>query len=250
MSARRRGRAAAGTRPALVLALAALAAGCAGAPRSLPPAEIGERPWLLPASAYGTQRLFRGSYRGPGGDGSFRATLRLAAPSRFDLLLVDPLGRQLAALRVDGDGALVVDRRRGTHCARPEAAELPGAGPLPLRPAELPAVLLGALPVAPEGEIEGAADGPLEVAGADGRSWWARIEAGRPVEWSVRQDAGATWSWRRRGGRGARLEAPGGPALEWEEVVVEPLRSELPPLVPPPGSEERCAALGDGEPAR
>jgi hypothetical protein len=246
VSARRSRRAAALPAPALLLALAAVVAGCAGAPRPLPPAEIGERPWLLPASAYGTQRLFRGAYRGPGGDGGFRATLRLAAPDRFDLLLVDPLGRQLAALRVEGSDALLVDRRRGTHCARPGAAELPGVGPLPLRPAELPAVLLGVLPVAPSGEVPGTEGEPLAFAGADGRQWWARIEGGVASEWTVRQGLGAVWSWRRRGGRAARLAAPGGPELEWEEVVVEPLRSALPPLAPPPGSEERCAPLDEG----
>ena len=251
-------------RLATLLPLAALALACAGAPRPLPAPEAGERPWLLPASAYGTQRLFRCSYRGPGGDGGFRATLRLASPDRFDLPLVDPLGRQLASLRVDGESALLVDHRRGTHCGRLDAVSLPGIGPLPLRPREMPAVLMGALPAAPADPAAEPGES-LELDDASGRHWRARIEEGLVAEWSVRQDRGMPWTWRRRAGRGATLSAPGGPQMQgeevqgeevqgqqvqrqqvqrqevqWQEVVVEPLRSALPPVAPPAGSEESC----------
>ena len=236
-------------RLASLLPLAALALACAGAPRALPAPEAGERPWLLPADAYGTQRLFRCSYRGPGGDGGFRATLRLASPDRFDLLLVDPLGRQLASLRVDGETALLVDHRRGTHCGRLDGVTLPGIGPLPLRPREMPAVLMGALPAAPADPAAEAGDS-LELEDATGRLWQARIEEGLVAEWSVRQDRGRPWTWRRRAGRGATLSAPGGlegqwkevqwQEVQWQEVVVEPLRSALPPVVPPVGSDESC----------
>jgi len=241
-------------RLASLIPLAALALACAGAPRTLPPTEAGERPWLLPASAYGTQRLFRCSYRGPGGDGGFRATLRLASPDRFDLLLVDPLGRQLASLRVDGERALLIDHRRGTHCGRLDAVTLPGIGPLPLGPREMPAVLMGALPATPA-DPAAEAEGALELEDATGRHWQARIEEGLVAEWSVRQDRGRPWSWRRRAGRAATLSAPGGPRgqsqeVEWQEVVVEPLRSALPPVAPPAGSEESCVLDDAGRPER
>lgn len=239
MSDRASGGPAARRRLASLLPLAALVVACAGAPRPLPAPEAGERPWLLPASAYGTQRLFRCSYRGPGGDGGFRATLRLASPDRFDLLLVDPLGRQLASLRVDGERALLIDHRRGTHCGRLDAVTLPGIGPLPLRPREMPAVLMGALPAAPADPAAEAAKA-LELEDATGRSWQVRIEGGLVAEWSVREAGGRPWSWRRRDGRAATLSAPGGPEVQWQEVVVEPLRSALPPVAPPAGSEESC----------
>ena len=233
-----------------VAALAAVAAACSGAPQQLPPPEAGERPWLLPASAYGTQRLFRCSYQGPGGDGGFRATLRLAAPDRFDLLLVDPLGRQLASLRVAGESALLVDHRRGTHCARLESAVLPGVGELPLLPQELPAVLLGALPVAPAeaDDAAGSVGTPIELTDATGRDWRATIDDGLVVEWEVRQAGGPPWSWRRRGGRAATLSMAGGPRIEWQEVVIEALRSPLPPVAPLPGSQESCR-ITEGKPA-
>ena len=246
MSARAAGGWGSGRRLVLLLPAAALAAACAGAPRPLPPLEAGERPWLLPASAFGTQRLFRGSYRGAGGDGAFRATLRLAAADRFDLLLSDPLGRQLASLRVEGGAALLVDHRRRTHCARPEAATLPGVGVLPLRPGELAAVLLGALPAVPD-DPAGEIGELLELVDEDGRRWRARIEDGMAVEWSVSEGGGEPWSWRRRGGREATLSTPGGAEVKWQEVVVEPLRSPLPPAAPPPGSVERCDLAGEAE---
>lgn len=252
MSQRGAGGPAARRRVVTLVSLAAVALACAGSPRPLPAPEAGERPWLLPATAYGTQRLFRCSYRGPGGDGGFRATLRLAAPDRFDLLLVDPFGRQLASLRVGGETALLVDHRRGTHCGRLEAVSLPGIGPLPLRPQEMPAVLMGALPAAPADPVAGAGDA-LEIQDATGRHWQARIEDGLVAEWSVRRDDGRPWTWRRRGGRAATLSAASvadGPGpqsqeiqwqeVQWQEVVVEPLRSPLPPVAPPVGSEEVC----------
>jgi hypothetical protein len=217
--------------------------GCAAAPRPSPPLEAGERPWLLPASAWGTQRLFRCSYRGPGGDGGFKATLRLATPERFELLLVDTFGRQLATLQVDGQGALLVDPRRGTHCSDPASLRLPGVGALPLLPGELPAVLLGALPAAPPSGLPVAAafGRDLEFTDVRGRRWWARLEAGRVEQWRVVEGGSPAWSWVRGRGVAATLTGAAGAELRWQQVVAEPLRTAPAAASPPAGSVESCA---------
>jgi hypothetical protein len=229
----------------VLAALSALGAGCAAAPRPSPPLEAGEQPWLLPPSAWGTQRLFRCSYRGPDGEGGFKATLRLATPARFEVLIVDTFGRQLAVLHVDGEGALLVDLRRRTHCSNLESLRLPGIGALPLLPSELPAVLLGALPAAPPSALPGAAafDQDLEFTDARGRRWWARLEGDRVEQWRVREEGEPSWSWARGRGVSATLSGAAGAELRWQQVVAEPLRTAPAAASPPAGSVESCAPL-------
>src|SRR5690349_23154179 len=85
------------------LLLAFLLTGCAGGPAPRPLPAPSTSPWQIPQAAYGSQRLYRVSYSGPEGEGSFKVTLRLASPARYQIQAVDPVGRSLWSLDVAND---------------------------------------------------------------------------------------------------------------------------------------------------
>ncbi len=221
---------------------AAACLACAGAggraPASVasPPAGA---PWELPSSAFPSQRLYQGSYRGPEGGGSFRATLRLLARGRFRLDASDRLGRLLWSIDVDGDRAWWVDHHAGTWCPQLSRLVLPGLGAGPVAATALPALLIGALPVEPASGSVVANDGQLELTDAGGRRWSATLRRGRLSAWTVAEGGEPLWWWRRQD-RGGILSQRQGRQLRWQEVVAEPLRDGLAPLVVPPGYQEAC----------
>jgi hypothetical protein len=204
----------------------------------------------VPPAAFGTQRLFRGSYRGPEGEGSFRATLRLAAPDRLQLVLADRLGRTLASLQVDGARQRWTDHRRSVFCAQPAGLTLPGGGDLPLRAEEVPALLLGRLPAPPATALEPPVGGALDYRDTRGRRWTAETAEGSPLRWTLHDAGGPSWWWRRGEERGAVLSQREGRQLRWEEVVVEPLPRLATMEDPPPGFAEDCSAGEAGRSTR
>jgi len=227
-------------RVVVALALvAALGGGCASTPR---PARTSTAtatvPWELPSNVFGTQRLFQGSYQGPEGSGSFRATLRLAAADRFRLDAADKLGRALWSLGLEGEGGWFVDHRAGTWCADLTKLELPGLGAAPVSAAALPVLLLGALPVRPAEPLPDPS-APFEVRDAVGRRWSAKVEGGVLTAWTLADAGEPVWWWRRQG-RGGVLSQRQGRQLRWEELVAEPLRGELPVRSIPAGYLESC----------
>jgi hypothetical protein len=197
----------------------------------------GVQPWEIPAAALGTQRLYRAAYAGPEGDGSFRATLRLAAADSFELALADRLGRPLFTLRVDGDAGWWLDHRRDVICHDLGAIRLPGLGDAPVQARSLPPLLLGLLPVAGSG-ARPLADGELEIVDAAGRRWTATLEGWSVMQWTLWDDLGPSWWWR-RDDRGGLLSGREGRQLRWQEAVVERLAA-LPPAVAPAGMFESC----------
>jgi hypothetical protein len=215
-----------------------LAAACAPATR--PPLSQGAagEPWVLPAAALGTQRLFRGSYDGPEGDGSFRATLRLASRDRFELVLADRLGRALGSLHVEGSRQRWVDHRRAIYCTEATGIALPGLGNLPLQPEALPPLLLGLLPEPPADPPSGTV--ALDYLDRLGRRWTAELEEGAPRSWSLWDGTSPLWWWR-SAPRGGLLSHREGRQLRWQEVVVEPLPGLAPLGEPPAGYVEDCA---------
>src|SRR5205807_10008087 len=100
---------------AVALALAAAAMGCstvprtpalaprAGVPPEAAPAPPASLPWQVPAAGYGSQILYRVGVAGAEGEGSLKLTLRLASPERYQAQAVDPLGRAVWGLDVEGD---------------------------------------------------------------------------------------------------------------------------------------------------
>lgn len=233
------------------LLAAALCMSCATSGTHPVAAPAGEAPaqaavgaaWDLPAGAVPSQRLYQGSYEGPEGGGAFRATLRLAAADRFRLDAADRLGRPLWTVGVDGSAAWWVDHHVGVWCPDLSRLALPGFGRGPMPATALPALLLGALPVRPaQAAAPNQGVNTVEVTDDAGRRWQATIEGGRVNAWSVAEGEQPLWWWRRQG-KGGILSQRNGRQLRWQEVVVEPLRGELPPRAVPAEYRESCDEL-------
>ena len=196
-------------------------------------AEAAGAPWDLPAGAVPSQRLYQGSYEGPEGGGTFRATLRLAAADRFRLDAADRLGRPLWTVGVDGDDSWWIDHHTGVWCPDLSRLALPGFGRGPVPATALPALLLGALPIRPAKTAPaGPVGGTVEVIDEAGHRWQATVGHGQVTAWSVAERDQPFWWWRRQG-KGGILSQRDGRQLRWQEVVVEPLRGELPPRAVP-----------------
>lgn len=232
--------------PVLALAAAAVLAGaCAAgpAPRAAPagsaPSEPVE-PWEIPETALGTQRLFRVSYSGPEGEGSFRLTLRLVSPERYQVQAVDPLGRALWSLDVVGGHGIWLNHRSRSFCRFQGSFDIQGAplGPFPL-PA-LPSLLLGRVPADPAGPLRSRAEG-REVTFPDrqGRSWTVALgEGGEIRTWTLAEGGAPTVWWLRRDDDSILSDRERGIQVRWRQVLREPLEGEPPPLEPPAGFRE------------
>lgn len=213
-------------------------------------------PWQIPAEALGTQRLFRAHYDGPDGGGGFRLTLRLVRPDRWQAQ-GNALGRKLWSLEADGEEGLWIDHREDVFCRLDRRLELAGSllAPMPFR--AFPALLLGRLPEPPTAgaEVRRRPGGEIVFAGADGRRWRARVEAGRVRRWTLAQDGRTIAWWQTRGDEAILSDRRNGVQLRWRPVVEEHLARPLDPLAPPPGYRAvECRGLnleireGEGEP--
>ena len=239
--------------PALSLAAAAAAVACgtvarpvaipppAGAPQ--PPAPAAP-PWQVPAAAYGSQILYRVGVAGPEGEGSLKLTLRLASPERYQAQAVDPLGRAVWGLDVEGDRGLWLDHRGHRYCRLSGALDLAFLPLGPLSLSALPPLLLGRLPVppadpatvsrgtTPAGGGSGAGAGGDTVAYRDaaGRGWSAALRGGQVVSWGLWQDATAApiLSWANSGSWSVLSDRRKGVEVRWREAVREPLRALVP----------------------
>jgi hypothetical protein len=263
---------------AALLAAALATAGCA-AGRAAPAtaADPDAAPWQVPAGALGSQRLYRVSYDGPDGGGGFRLSLRLAAPERYQVRAVDPVGRALWSLDVAGAGGLWLDHRAAAACRLTGSLDLAAGQLTPFPLASLPALLLGRLPAAPAGPLDGpggeagepvaadaaetappdavpdadaeedtAGDRRLAFADAQGRRWSATLAGGAPLSWAMTEpgDAAPSVWWRRHDGEHLLSDRARGVQLRWRESVVEPLPGPLAPLEVPEGfALVPCATL-------
>ena len=222
-----------------------LLSGCAGGPSPRPIPSPSTSPWEIPQAAYGSQRLYRVSYSGPEGEGSFKVTLRLAAPVRYQIQAVDPVGRSLWSLDVANDAGISLNHRNRTYCVFEGRFELDSAplGPFPLL--ALPSLLLGRVPAEPAASVEEAR--PVEIAFRDaaGRRWanivkdglvvsWSMAEGSAPRIWFMRRDDWAIFSDRERAVQ-----------VRWREVLREDLDREPQRLEAPAGYQQTAC----GEPA-
>ncbi len=255
---------------ALLLAAAAVTSGCSTVPKApprspsagAPAAAAPPSPWLMPAGAYGSQILYRVAVAGAEGEGSLRLTLRLASPERFQAEAVDPLGRALWGLDVDGEHGLWLDHRAHTYCrlsGAPDLAFLP-IGPLPL--SALPPLLLGRLPVPPAdpaGVVRGAAGAPAAGAATStvayrdtaGRGWSAVTQDGQLVSWGLWQEPATAplLSWATSGSWSVLSDRRKGVQVRWREALREPL-GPLAPMRPRPDDKQGgCAAAAAPPPA-
>ncbi len=258
--------------PALLALLALLAAvACTGvpgaAPRSpgaaaAPPAVLAEpAAWQVPSSAYGTQILYRVAVSGTQGDASLNLILRLASPSRYQAQAVDPIGRAVWGIDVDGDQGLWLDHRGHTWCRLGGALDLAFLPLGPLSLSALPPLLLGRLPAPPaspasvvrsatSANIANIAGSPVAAATVSyrdtaGRGWSAVVQGGQIVSWGLWLDAGATpiLSWANSGAWSVLSDRRKGVQIRWREAVREPLR-QLAPMAPSADYREgSCAAV-------
>jgi hypothetical protein len=222
-----------------LLLSAFLAAGCLGgrpAPRSLATPSLA--PWQIPQGAYGSQRLYRVSYSGPEGEGSFRVTLRLASPARYQIQAVDPVGRALWSLDVTNDEGLWLNHRSRDYCSFEGRFDVSGVplGPFPLL--ALPALLIGRVPAEPASPPPQRA-GSVTFNDASGRRWAAVAgEDGQVRSWSMSEEGPPTVWWMRRDDWAILSDRSRGVQVRWREVLREDLDREPDRLQPPSGYRE------------
>jgi hypothetical protein len=165
-------------------------------------------------------------------------TLRLIRLERYQVQAVDPVGRSLWSLDVDGERGLFLNHRARTSCVFAGSFDLSGVplGPFPLL--TLPTLLLGRVPATPAGEAQ-AQGREILFQDAAGRSWmvetaadgsvesWTLSDGGAPTVWWLRQESWAILSDRARGVQ-----------VRWREVLAEPLEREPAALSVPEGYRE------------
>jgi hypothetical protein len=205
-------------------------------------------PWEIPAGAFGSQRLYRVSYSGPEGEGSFRVTLRLVAADHYQVQAVDPVGRSLWSLDVSGGRGLSLNHRARTFCAFEGSFDLSGVslGPFPLL--SLPAMLLGRVPAVPA-EPPKEEKGGISFHDGSGRRWSATVGPQGVVEsWTLWEDGGPAAWWIVRDNWSILSERSRGRQVRWREVLREALTTPPAPLQKPTGFREECEAptLEDG----
>ncbi len=232
----RRGRRAGG-----LVAVLVLLAGCSGLHRPHLAAD-GAAPWQIPPAAFGSQRLYRISYSGPRGEGTFRLTLRLAAAERYQVMAVDPIGRALWSLDVDAERGLWLDHRNRGYCTFNgsfDVADVPLA-PFPLL--SLPALLLGRLPAEPAAPPQ-AKGSDLTYRDDQERRWTARLAGDEVESWTLWDDSSPAVLWVKREDWAILSDRAQGAQVRWKEVLAEKLPGALAALTVPPGFEEEdCAA--------
>ncbi len=215
---------------------------CAGstpAPKPLPAASL--TPWQIPQGAYGSQRLYRVIYSGPEGEGSFRVTLRLATPARYQLQAVDPVGRSLWSLDVSNDSGLWLNHRAKTYClfeGRFDVAGVP-LGPFPLL--SLPSLLLGRVPANPaEGSPTAEPRGrEFDFRDSTNRRWYGNLgEEGAVLNWTLAEDSTPKVWWIRREDWAILSDRERNVQVRWREMVRENLDQEPPRLEIPAGYRE------------
>jgi len=216
--------------------LSILGAGCSGAPSPRPLPAPTLAPWQIPQAAYGSQRLYRVSYSGPEGEGSFRVTLRLVSPARYQLQAVDPVGRALWSLDVFDNSGLALNHHSRTYCHLEGRFDITGVplGPFPLL--SLPALLLGRVPALPAAGSPAAAPRgrAFDFRDETGRRWygnlgeqglvtnWILAEGSSPKAWYIHRDDWSILSERDRGVQ-----------VRWKEALRESLDREPQRLEPP-----------------
>jgi hypothetical protein len=214
---------------------------CAGGPtpRPLPGAAAATlAPWQIPQGAYGSQRLYRVSYSGPEGEGSFRVTLRLVSAPRYQLQAVDPVGRSLWSLDVADEAGLWLNHRSRTYCRFEGDLDVSGVplGPFPLL--SLPSLLLGRVPAEPAASSPTATPRgrTFDFRDATNRHWYGSLgEGGLVVSWTLAEGSSPKVWWLRRDDWEILSDRDRGVQVRWREVLREDLNQEPPRLEPPAG---------------
>jgi hypothetical protein len=193
-------------------------------------------PWQVPQEAYGSQRLYRVSYSGPEGEGSFKVTLRLVSPARYQVQASDPLGRSLWSLDVNHDDGLWLNHHSRNYCQFAGRFDVSGVplGPFPLL--SLPSLLMGRVPGEPAtGSPTAEARGrEFDFKDAEDRRWTGALgEGGSVLSWTLSEGSTPKVWWMRREDWAILSDRERGVQVRWREVLRENLDREPPRLVPP-----------------
>jgi len=193
-------------------------------------------PWEIPAAALHTQRLYRVHYAGPEGEGSFKVTLRLASPERYQIQAVDPVGRSLWSLDVAHNRGLFLNHRNRSSCVFEGSFDLSGValGPFPLL--TLPSLLLGRVPSLPA-EPPQPHEGQVSFHDGAGRVWTATVGSGGVVRsWTLAEGGAPSIWWVRSGDDWAILsDRERNVQMRWREVLQEHLDGDPAALESPSG---------------
>jgi hypothetical protein len=181
------------------------------------------------------------SYSGPEGEGSFRVTLRLASPARYQLQAVDPVGRALWSLDVANDSGLWLNHRGRTYCRFEGRFDVSGVplGPFPLL--SLPSLLLGRVPAEPKpgSPAPPSADRQFDFRDAADRRWSGGLgDEGLVLSWTLSEDGAPKVWWMRRDDWAFLSDRERGVQVRWREVLRENLDREPPRLEPAAGYGE------------
>jgi hypothetical protein len=185
------------------------------------------------------------SYSGPEGEGSFKVTLRLASPVRYQIQAVDPVGRSLWSLDVANDAGVSLNHRNRTYCIFEGRFDLDAAplGPFPLL--ALPSLLLGRVPAEPAGPVEEPRPGEVSFRDAEGRIWATIAKEGEVVSWTMAEASTPRVWWMRREGWAILSDRQRSMQVRWREVLREDLDREPQRLEAPSGYRQTAC----GEPA-
>lgn len=226
-----------GLRPECRLALLGcglLATGCGSAGSKATTVAAGEAPALgLTSTELETRRLFRVSLSGEAGQGSMRLALALSGPDSYAISASDALGRSIWDLVVGNQESYLIDHRRRWQCDLEGESGIPQESLRELSLRSLPAVLLGFLPVLPDGSVDARA-GKVDFVDDAGRRWTARSEGGKVDSWTLWKDGEPAVWWSRRQ-RGGLLSHRQGSQLRWRETLVEALSEDYRPPTKPAG---------------
>lgn len=192
----------------------------------------------VPEAERETQRTGRLRYEGGEGDVTLLLVFRLRDAESFSLEARDRLGRPAWTLAAAGESGVFVNHRDAWHCELGERFELDALpiGPLGLR--QIPALLLGRLPIAVRGRWQ---RGEREWSFQDElhRTWMASVAADGSLErWSLWQEGEPSVWWQTLGDVAYLSSRDADLQLRWKLGRAESLKK--PPLGPgavPTGSE-------------
>jgi hypothetical protein len=228
---------------AMAIVLPLVASGCASSRATPRPRAPSATPWVVPREEHDSQRLLRVRLDSKEGRGRFRLLLRLRDPARYQIRATHPLfNRRLWTLDVEGERAVLVDYQQHIVCRYEGEAEI-GAIPLGPFPFEsLPSLLLGYLPLEPEGTPERSTSGLLSYRDALGRRWAATLDSGAVQRWELAGEETVTWE---KSDDWFVLQAEEeGLDLRWKETLREALNEPLSPIEVPAEYAEGPCDLG------
>lgn len=186
------------------------------------------------------------SYSGPEGEGSFKVTLRLASPARYQIQAADPLGRSLWSLDVSNDSGLWLNHHSRNYCLFEGRFDLSGVplGPFPLL--SLPALLIGRVPgePAPGSPTAQPRGRTFDFKDAGDRRWSGTLgEKGEVLSWALSEGSTPKVWWMRRDDWAILSDREREVQVRWREVLHEDLDREPPHLSPP--AEYKLTPCGD-----